>query len=67
MTYAIVLTSALLAIALAAALVREHRLRKALELLLKNLAQAWRSQHAETETPTTVDNTAADSPTDNRL
>ena len=64
MTYAIILTSALLAIALAAALVREHRLRKALESLLKKIITAWRSQHAETETP--IDD-PIDGPTDNRL
>ena len=65
---AIILASALLAIVLAAALVREHRLRKALESLLKKIITTWRSQHAETETTTTVDNaTDADFPADNRL
>jgi len=37
MTYAILLTSALLAVVLAVALVREHPMRRALERLLKKL------------------------------
>ena len=65
MTYAIIVTSALLAIVLAAAPVREHRLRKALEKLLKRIIQAWKSQNAE-ESPTTVDN-ATDTSPDSRL
>jgi len=46
MTYAILLTSALLAVVLAVALVREHRMRRALERLLKKLITAWRAQNA---------------------
>ena len=68
MTYAIILTSALLAIALAAALVREPRLRRALEALLKKLITAWRARHAEdSSTPTTVDANTADADTTDRL
>ena len=61
MTYAIILTSALLAIALAVALVREHRLRKALESLLKRLTTAWRHEPAETESSRRLEKLSPDS------
>jgi hypothetical protein len=67
MTYAIILTSTFLAIALAAALVREHRLRRALEALLKRIIAAWRSQHADTESSGRPENVRADDRHDDRL
>jgi hypothetical protein len=67
MIYAIVLTSPLLAIALAAALVREHRLRRALERLLKRLITAWSAQNADTESARRLADLPADSPSDDRL
>jgi hypothetical protein len=66
MTYAIILTSAFLAIALAAALIREHRLRRAVEALLKRIIAAWR-QHADTELSGRPENVRADDRHDDRL
>jgi hypothetical protein len=67
MTYALVLIFALLAIALCVALVREHRLRRALEALLKRIITAWRSQHADTESSGRPENVRADDRHDDRL
>ena len=67
MTYAIILTSAFPAIALAAALAREHRLRRALEVLLKKIIAAWRNQHAEHESSRRLDNPPTDPAPDDRL
>lgn len=60
MTYANFLTSALLAIALAGALVREHLLRRALETLLTKIIAARRSQHADAKSSGRPDNVGAD-------
>ena len=65
MTQAIILCSSILAIALAAALLREHRLRRGLETLLRKLITVWRNQHEDTPSVDATD-TAAD-PADDRL
>lgn len=67
MTFATILTSAVLAIALAAVLVREHRLRRALESLLRKVITAWRAKYAEDNTPSDVDAARSDAAPDDRL
>ena len=61
MTSAVILASSLLAVVLVVALVREVRLRRALERLLSRLLAVWRNRHAEDLTTlSTMDNPAAD-------
>ena len=55
LTVAIILFNVFLAIALAIAFVREHRLRCALEQLLKRLLSAWRPNHANQTSATAHD------------
>ena len=47
MTYAIVLSSSLLAVVLVVALVREIRRRRALQLLSSQILKRWRDPHAK--------------------
>ena len=56
----IILASSLLAVVLVAALVREVRLRRALQRLLSRLLTAWRTRHAEN--PTVPPSTLGDLP-----
>ncbi len=55
MTAPIILASSVLAIVLVAALVREVRLRRALQRLLSRLLSYWRKHDAENHTSTPVD------------
>ena len=55
MTAPIILASSVLAIVLVAALVREVRLRRALQRLLSRLLSYWRKHDAKDRTSTPVD------------
>ncbi len=54
MTASIVLASSLLAVVLVLILIREHRLRRALESLLRRLINHWRN-HEKTSTREPLD------------
>ena len=60
MTAPIILASSVLAIVLVVALIREFRLRRALQKLLSKLLYVWRNQHAEnlSSTSTHLDNSS---------
>ena len=50
MTYVILLASSLLAVVLVLILIREHRLRRALESLLRRLLTRWRKHETNRDT-----------------
>ncbi len=62
MTSAVILASSVLAVVLIVALVREVRLRRALERLLSRLLAVWRKRHAAdcNSLPTIVDGPAVE-------